>query len=184
MDCGQQFPQQKDGQSNQNNGCNHCQYNAQHEHLRWAFPFFLSFHDDLLPAVVVGKFVPTVVLIEEGTLVIVLLLVNFDLLNRNRDEQGTVGGTVRWIGQWARLVLLTLDAVLELIAPSRTGWTLLAESTRVATFIGYLTSTTAALANTMTGANFPTGWWNTAFVGSLAITRRSRPSFLADTLSA
>lgn len=117
VDCGQQLPQQKDSQANQNNGCDHCQHDAQHEHLRWTFPFFLSFHDNLLSTIVVGKFIPAVVLVEEGTLVVVLLFVDFNLLDRNRYEQGTVGGTVCWVGQRARLVLLTLNAVLELIAP-------------------------------------------------------------------
>lgn len=184
VDRGQKFPQQKDGQPNQNNGCNHGQYNSQHEHLRWTFPFFLGLHYDLLSAVVVGELVPAVILVEEGTLVVVLLFVDLHLLDRNRHEQSAVGGTIRRISQRTRLVLLTLDAVFELIAPSRTGWALLAESARVATLLSYLTSATSALASTMTGAYFSTSRWDTAFVGSLAVTCRSRPAFLTDTLSA
>jgi len=178
VDRSEQLPQQENGQTDQDNGGNYAHNDAQHENLGRTLLILLGIHMQLtLFAVLEHKL--AVVLVEEFAHLLVLGLIDLHLFHAHGHKLSAVPGAIITVLQLARLVHLALDTILQLLAPARASWTLLAMSAREASLIVNRTLADTAFAGTMTGADLAASRWHTCIVGLLAAAIGARPAWLA-----
>lgn len=159
MNGREKFPKQQHCQSNEDNCCDHSKNNSKKENFRWTFRMLLSTNMDCdgsigCDGLIVHELITTIVFIVEGTEMRVLLFIVVNIFDTDRHKKSTILSTFVGILQRSFLVLLTFDAVFELVAAARTCWAFVAVETSKSDAFIDVAFTLSANTFTVVGANF------------------------------